>query len=73
MDNQKRYGKIYPFPKRRIDNMALDTAPKTVIKPTEVTDEKYIKEILEEAYSKPSEKAIDRNIKALRLLQKLRG
>ncbi len=43
------------------------------IKATPAVSGKYAKSVISEAMSKPSEKAITRNINASRLLKKVRG
>lgn len=64
--------KIYYISKRGVENMTV-LDPVKPIRPTVVNDEETIKQVIKEAYTKPTENAIKTNKNALELLKMLKG
>lgn len=64
--------KKYKGSKRGVRDVAV-LNPVKPIRPTVVKEEKYIKQIMEEAFTQPSQSARDANKKALELLRMLKG
>lgn len=64
--------KKYKGSKRGVKDLAV-LNPMKPIRPTVVKEEEYIKQVLEEAFTQPSQSAREANKKALELLKMLKG
>ena len=69
-----KYRTIVKVPKVTVKRTVVKVnSPLVSVKPTIVTDRKIVADIQREVKRLPNEKAIENNIKALEILNKLRG